>query len=475
MVRTVAARYWPVALAVVAATWMYGPALNSAFLGDDYLLLLASREMPLGEFLRASWDPSADAGILQLSENYWRPLSFLTFRAMYPIFGGDPLPYHLFNLSVHLTSVVLVFELARRLLGGGVAPAVAAFVMALHPAGRESITWIASLNSAGLPLALGAWLAFLPATDAARPRSARFAWCGVSVGLTLAALLFRETAAVITVAMVFWYFLVPARGRFDQRDTWLLAALPLLPVALAAAVSFFGVSSGSRDALVGAEANALDRWWFYAKLALVPQAAEAGEGAFVLWAQRALAAVMIAVPIGALLRRDWLLAALGVGFLVSLVPYALFGLGFGIRYFYYPSALLALVAGTVAQRLWDGRSLPSALRLPAAAALLLVVGVAALAGRDAVSEWRRENPDVHQQWVDGLRSEHPTLPAGGELWAIDTPYPLSLLDAYILSPTVAYYYGDPGRPVYSTGSDNLWYVEAIVGPDDRIYRYLPKD
>jgi hypothetical protein len=49
------------------------------------------------------------------------------------------------------------------------------------------------------------------------------------------------------------------------------------------------------------------------------------------------------------------------------------------------------------------------------------------------------------------------------------------LDAYILSPTVAYYYGDPGRPVYSTGSDNLWYVEGIVGPDDRIYHYRPKD
>ncbi|MEX0783594.1 MAG: glycosyltransferase family 39 protein [Dehalococcoidia bacterium] len=475
IVRTVAARYWPVAVAVVAATWMYGPALNSAFLGDDYLLLLASRQMPLGEFLRATWDPSADAGILQLSENYWRPLSFLTFRGMYWIFGGDPLPYHLFNLGVHLASVVLVFELTRRLVDGRLAPAVAAFVMALHPAGRESITWIASLNSAGLPLALAAWLAFLPATDAARSRSSRLTWCGASVVLTMAALLFRETAAAVTVAMVLWYVLVPGRGRWAERNTWLLAALPLVPVALAAALSFFGVSSGSRDALVGAEANALDRWWFYVKLALVPQAADPGEGAFVLWPQRALAFVMIAVPIGALLRRDWLLAALGLGFLVSLVPYALFGLGFGIRYFYYPSALLALVAGTVAQRLWDGRSLPSPLRAPAAAALLVVVAVAALVGCDAVTDWRRENPDVHQHWVDGLRREHPTLPAGGAVWAIDTPYPLSLLDAYILSPTVAYYYGDPGRAVYSTGSGNLWYVEAIVGPDDRIYRFQPKD
>ena len=40
---------------------MYAPALNSAFVGDDYLLLLASRDMPAGDFLRAIWDPSASA------------------------------------------------------------------------------------------------------------------------------------------------------------------------------------------------------------------------------------------------------------------------------------------------------------------------------------------------------------------------------------------------------------------------------
>lgn len=475
VVRTAAARYWPAALAVVAATWMYLPALDSAFLGDDYLLLLASRDMPLGDFLRATWDPSADAGILQLSRDYYRPLTFLTFRGMYAIFGGDPLPYHLLNLGIHLASVVLVFELTRRLVGGGLAPVVAALFMALHPAGRESITWIASVNSAGLPLALGAWLAFLPATAPEQPRRNQLRWLAVSLALTAAALLFRETAAVVTVAMVLWYVLVPARGHWNERETWLLCGAPLVLVGLAIAVLALGFSSGSRDVLVGAEADALDRWWFYVKLALVPDAVGRGDGLLLFRLHQALGVVMIAAPIVALLRRGWLLAALGLGFLVSLLPYALFGAGFGIRYFYYPSALLALFAGCAEDRVWGGRSLPPRVRAPAAAFALMVVAVAALAGQQAVSNWKRDNPDVHQHWVEGLRSEYPTLPEGGILWSIDTPYPLSLLDAYILSPTVAYYYGEPGRAVYSTGSDNLWYVEAIVGPDDRIYRYRPKD
>jgi len=470
-----ATRYWPLAVITVAAAWMYGPALNSAFVGDDYLLLLASRDMPAGDFLRAIWDPSASAGILQLSRDYYRPLSFLTFRAMYAIFGAEPLPYHLLNLGIHFASVVLVFELTRRLVDGRLAPVIAAVVMALHPAGRESITWIASVNSAGLPLAIAAWLAFLPATETARPRSRRLAWLAASVALTVGALLFRETAAVITLAMVLWYVQVPARGRWIDRDTWLLSGLPLVAVAMAAAVSAFGVSGSSRDLLVGADPDALDRWWFYLKLALLPDLVEAHDGLLIVRLQQALALVMLAIPIAALLRRDRLLAALGFGFLLSLFPYALFGLGFGIRYFYYPTALLALVLGCLSHRLWGGRSLPSPAPVPAVGLLLLTVTLAAVGGRRLVSEWKQQNPDVHQHWVEGLRSEYPALPAGGVLWSIDTPFPLSQLSAYILSPTVAYYYGEPGRIVKSTGSDRLWYVEGIVGPDDRIYRYRPKE
>ena len=72
----------PLGGALLAAVFIYFPALNSPFHSDDYLLLLASRDMPWSDFLRSSFDPGADPGALRLSANYWRPLSFVTF-------GGD--------------------------------------------------------------------------------------------------------------------------------------------------------------------------------------------------------------------------------------------------------------------------------------------------------------------------------------------------------------------------------------------------
>ena len=118
MLRPTAARrapwrtFLPLAAALIAAIVAYWPALNSPFLGDDYLLLLASRDMPWPDFLRSTLDPGADPGLLRLSANYWRPLSFLTFRVLYIVAGDHTLPYHLFNLTAHLAAVVLVPVLA---------------------------------------------------------------------------------------------------------------------------------------------------------------------------------------------------------------------------------------------------------------------------------------------------------------------------------------------------------------------------
>ncbi|MBK9344588.1 MAG: hypothetical protein IPN07_16485 [Dehalococcoidia bacterium] len=49
----------PLGGALLAAVFIYFPALNSPFHSDDYLLLLASRDMPWSDFLRSSFDPGA--------------------------------------------------------------------------------------------------------------------------------------------------------------------------------------------------------------------------------------------------------------------------------------------------------------------------------------------------------------------------------------------------------------------------------
>lgn len=88
-----------------------------------------------------------------------------SYRLLVPVFGDQVLGYHLVLLAIHYASVALVWLLAKRLNGEQLVAAVAAMVFAVHPAGIEAVTWISSLNSVGLPLSLGAWLAFVVAVE----------------------------------------------------------------------------------------------------------------------------------------------------------------------------------------------------------------------------------------------------------------------------------------------------------------------
>lgn len=88
-----------------------------------------------------------------------------SYRLLVPVFGDQVLGYHLVLLAIHYASVALVWLLAKRLSGEQLVAAVAAMVFAVHPAGIEAVTWISSLNSVGLPLSLGARLAFVVAVE----------------------------------------------------------------------------------------------------------------------------------------------------------------------------------------------------------------------------------------------------------------------------------------------------------------------
>ncbi|MGB4863508.1 MAG: glycosyltransferase family 39 protein [Tepidiformaceae bacterium] len=461
-------RHWVLVAALAGALIVYLPTLRSPFYGDDYLLLLASRDMSWPDFLRSIWDPGADPGLLRLSDTYWRPLSFLSFRVLYPIFGDSPMPYHLVMLGIHFASVVLVYFLALRLTRNRGGAAVSALTMALHPAGFESVAWISAINSAALPLALGGWLAFTKAVDSA-PGRLRHRWLAFSLVLVAFSLAYRETAVIIVAAMLLWYLLVEVRGTWRTRRTLTLAGSHLVLLALFVAFSGLFSSDGGRD-LIRFDADVPKVWWYYVKQALVPSVPEHGSAVF--RAQQAAGVVVVMVPILAFWRRQWLAAVLGLGFLVGLLPYAMFSLGYGPRYFYFPSALFALFGGAlfvslapVVERTLNANAAALALRAGGAVASAALV----ILGFQRTSEWLGLMPDVHQQWVDQLTAEYPYLPENGGLFVVNTPSSMSLFDAYILQPTVAYLYPGSEHPVYVIGAEHLDYAKSIMKPDDRIF------
>lgn len=137
------------------------------------------------------------AGVRAWPETPWRWLSGIAwFRAVVPVWGHEPLPYHLASLVLHLVNTGLLFALARRWGAGPLAATVGAVlfgVSRLHFPALLAATSVGELLALGL--ALGAVLVAGPG-----PRSW---WAAVLMALAVSA---KESVMLVPVAAL----LVPA-------------------------------------------------------------------------------------------------------------------------------------------------------------------------------------------------------------------------------------------------------------------------
>jgi len=181
----------------------------------------------------------------------------------------------------------------------------------------------------------------------------------------------------------------------------------------------------------------------------------------------------LAVPVYALLARRWLLLALSLAFFASLVPYGLFSVGYGARYFYMPSAFFALAAGSAVAELWpfaDRLLRVRTARAVAIAGLVMVVALVTVVGNRRVQRWADTDPAQEQRWVDELRRTYPTLPDGGTLYVSNNmPLMMALFNGYVVEPTVAYLYPDGTRQVKIFFLVDLEAVRPWLEPNDRLF------
>jgi hypothetical protein len=352
---------------------------------------------------------------------------------------------------------------------------VAAALMALNPAGFESVTWIAALNSAALPLALGAWLVYL---DTAGPKGeVRWRWLGAALVLEVLAFAYRETAVVVVAAMVIWFLVVVARQRLRSRGTWIIAGAPVVLAAIHALALSEVLSSGGGRSLIAIDWDSFRLAWFYLKQVLPVTHGDSSEGLIPL--QPLAAIVALALPVVALAFRRWSLLALSLAFLASIVPYAAFSLGSGPRYFYFPGAILALVVGDMVAFVADwasarveGRTVEVAGGL-ACVVLVGCLAVSAVYGSRRVRRWVVGVPDTNGRWVQELKAEYPTLPPGGGVYVVDAPYPIPVLQGYILRPILAYEYPGGHHAGYSLDSAHVGFAQSFMGADDRMFFFRP--
>lgn len=129
----------------------------------------------------------------------YQPIPVLAFAVNYYFSGTNPLPYHLFNLLIHLLNVVLVFVFVKKLTGSIYSGLLAAALLAIHPMNVESIAWL-SARSTGLftmfyLLALLAYLRHLNHGD-------KFKDVAITFVFFLLALFSKSMAATLPLVLI---------------------------------------------------------------------------------------------------------------------------------------------------------------------------------------------------------------------------------------------------------------------------------
>jgi len=209
--------------AIVALTLLaYVPAIRGGFIWDDDLWITGNENLrSLGGLWKIWFAP--------LANPQYYPLVNTMYWVEYHLWGLDPLPYHLMNVSLHATSAVLLWRVLLRLAVPGAW--LAAAVFALHPVQVESVAWITEGKNvlAGLfyLLALLAYLRFAP-PERERPSGHRLFYA-LALGLFACALMAKTVTCTLPAALllVLWW----KRGEVRWRD--LLPLVPLVAVGAA--------------------------------------------------------------------------------------------------------------------------------------------------------------------------------------------------------------------------------------------------
>ena len=117
----------------LAAFLLYAPSFDALFAVLDFNHLDAIRSTDASTFFLRIFDPSDGGRDVIGTGNLYRPIYYTVFWFEYQAFGTDPLPYYVFNATMHGANAVLVFLLAKRLTSSTVAALSGAMIRAFAP------------------------------------------------------------------------------------------------------------------------------------------------------------------------------------------------------------------------------------------------------------------------------------------------------------------------------------------------------
>jgi hypothetical protein len=232
-------------LAVFSAA-IFLPLIGRGFVHDDFMWLASVAH-------RARW-----YGLTHPTPTFYTPLTWLSFKLDWTLWGLRPFPYALENLLLHICNTLLLYRLALRLWQTHTAAWWTAFGFALlYMANSWAVMWISARTHLLATLfCLAAMLATVRYVQSER----RKLWAALAVIACSALSMLAKEIGVASIAaciIVLWY---AGSGRERRlRDTW--GQLALLSVALLAVLCAYLMLRAWAGALPVA---ANEGWYQYA-------------------------------------------------------------------------------------------------------------------------------------------------------------------------------------------------------------------
>jgi hypothetical protein len=172
-------------LAAVAAT--YFPILNNALVSDDYFFINRTAAMPFSEIWR----------VFTVLLILLRPLPILLWWVQTRMFGGEGLPSHLIDITLHTGAAWMLFLLMATFGCTRRTAIFSALLFALAPIGPDAVTWSAArMDTMALMFVLLAVFLYLKYIQN------RSLWTLAGSLLAAAAALFSKEEAIILVVLM---------------------------------------------------------------------------------------------------------------------------------------------------------------------------------------------------------------------------------------------------------------------------------
>jgi pentatricopeptide repeat protein len=231
----------PAVCAAVLAILVYLNALDNPFVYDDFRLIVENSSILNASDLQAV-----------IARDITRPVVTLSYALDTRLWGRSPQGYHVTNLLLHVINVWLVFWVAflasedrgrqtgLRLWRQGSSTVVAfatASLLAVHPMMTQAVGYISGRSE----VAYSAFflLAFLAGRRWMLAGGSR--WWIACIGLWVVALLAKESAAMLPVALFAYDWLVLDAEWPERRRRLLRLVVPMLAVTLGAGATRVGV------------------------------------------------------------------------------------------------------------------------------------------------------------------------------------------------------------------------------------------